>query len=142
MPHIHAPGLVLRFDPQALADNGATFAGGDDIELNGPQYFVCVEANPKDALWLPLFAGPAPGRKGIAATAKTGHLTWTKHSSFYHSGQLCRVAHKAATKASEAGRDMSTPKTPNRLAVAQIPPRAELPADEKFRPMAGNVAIR
>lgn len=142
MPHIHAPGLVLRFDPQALADSGATFAGGEGVELAGPQYFVCVDANPKDALWLPLFAGPGPGRKGIAATAKTGHLSWTKHSSFFHAGQLCRVSHKGAQKASEVGRDMTSPKTPNRLAVAQLPPRAELPPEAAFRPMAGNVVIR
>ena len=72
MPHIHAPDLVLRFDPQTLADDGASYTGNDEVEFSAQQFYVCIDANPKDALWVPLFAGPGPGRKGIAATAKTG----------------------------------------------------------------------
>lgn len=141
MAHVHAPGLVLRFDPQTLADQGATFAGSNDTEFS-TQFFVCLESGAKDALWVPLFAGPGPGRKGIAASAKSGHALWTRNSSFYDAGHLCRIGHKAAHKAAEAARDRSTPKEPNRLALEHVSPRAAFPGDDAFRPMAGNAAIR
>ena len=142
MPHIHAPGLVLRFDPKTLAAQGATYTGKDDVELSAQQYFVCIEANAKDALWVPLFPGPGPGRKGIPTTAKSGHTRWTKSSSFYDSAQVCRIAHKAAQRAAEVAYDESTPKLPSRMLPAYLPLRAEFPDDAAFRPMAGNVAIR
>lgn len=142
MAHVHAPGLVLRLDPQTLSDQGSSYVGDDDTELSAQQYFVCIDANPKDALWMPLFAGPGPGRKGIAASAKTGNSHWTRNSSFYHAGHLCRIGHKAAHKAAEAARDHSTAKAPNRMAVEQLPQRSEFPDDTAFRPMKGNLAIR
>lgn len=141
MAHVHTPGLVLKFDPQALADQGATFAGSGDVEFS-TQFFVCLESTATDALWIPLFAGPGPGRKGIAAAAKSGDTLWTRNSSFYDAGHLCRVGHKAAHKAAEAARDHSTPKAPNRLAVEHVPPRAAFPDDSAFRPMAQHAAIR
>lgn len=137
MPHVHAPGLVLRFDPQVLAVHGTTASGSAEMDFSHPLYFVCVDANPKDALWIPLFPGPGVGRKGIAATAKTGHAQWTRHSSFYDPAVLCRVGHKTAQKAAEAARDQSSPKVPNRISVAQLPARSEFPLDAAFRPMLG-----
>ena len=142
MPHIHAPGLVLRLDAQTLADQGAHFAGAGDEELLSQQYYVCVAANPKDALWMPLFAGPGPGRKGITASAKSGHVQWTKHSSFYRPGTLFRVPHKATQQAAEAASDRSTPKTANRIALDQMPPSTEWPPGDAFRPMRDTVVIR
>jgi hypothetical protein len=142
MPHVHAPGLVLRFDPKTLAAQGATYTGKDDEELSPQQYFVCIDTNAKDALWVPLFAGPGPGRKGIAVAAKSGNTRWTKSSSFYDSSQVCRIAHKAAHRAAELAYDDSTPKAPNRMAPAQLPARSEFPDDPAFRPMSSNFAIR
>lgn len=142
MAHVHAPGLVLRFDPKTLAAQGATYTGAHDEELSPQQYYVCIETNAKDALWVPLFAAPAPGRKGIAETAKTGTSRWTKYSSFYDQAQICRVGHKAVHHAAEAAYDESSPKTPNRITAAHVPQRADFPADAAFRPMTGNTAIR
>jgi hypothetical protein len=142
MPHVHAPGLVLRFDPKTLAKEGAAYTGDHNVELSPQQYFVCIDANAKDALWVPLFAGPGPGRKGIAAAAKTGNTRWTRSSSFYDAAQVCRIAHKVAHKAAEAAFDDSTPKAPNLMSPKQLPPRAEFPDDTAFRPMSANLAIR
>lgn len=141
MAHVHAPGLVLKFDPQTLANQSATFAGSDNTEFS-TQFFVCLESGPTDALWIPLFAAPGPGRKGIAAAAKSGHTLWTRNSSFYDAGCLCRIGHKAVQKAAEAAGDRSTPKAPNRLAVEHVPPRGEFPGDDAFRPMARHATIR
>lgn len=142
MPHIHAPGLVLRFDPKTLARLGATYTGPDDEELSPQQYFVCIESNARDALWAPLFPGSGPGRIGIAASAKSGNTRWTRSSSFYDPGQLCRIAHKTAHLSAEAAYDESTPKAPNAMAVAQVPSRDAFPEDAAFHPMSRNTAIR
>lgn len=142
MPHVHAPGLVLRFDPQTLASDGASFTGTDEVEYSPQQYYVCIDANPKDALWVPLFASPGPGRKGIAAGGKTGGPRWIKYSSFYDANHLCRIAHKAAQTAAKVAYDDSSPKLPNRMALADLPARSEFPDESAFRPMAGNVSIR
>ena len=142
MPHVHAPGLVLRLDPKTLAADGASYTGLHDEELSPQQYFVCIASNARDALWVPLFAAPAPGRKGIAETAKSGHGRWTKYSSFYDGRQVCRVAHKGAQRAAEVAYDESTPKSPNRIAAAQVPQRTEFPDDAAFRPMSGNTTFR
>jgi len=142
MPHIHAPGLVLQLDPQMLAAHGASYTWGDEPELSAQQYFVCIEADAKEALWLPLFAGPAAGRKGIAATAKTGDPRWTRSSSFFHPAQVCKISHKAVQRAAEAAYDRSTPKQPNRLATTQLPAREELPAADAFHAMAGSLQTR
>jgi len=142
MPHIHAPGLVLQFDAQTLLAHGATCSWKHEPELSPQQYYVCIDANLKDALWVPLFPGPAPGRKGIATQGKSGGARWTRTSSFYHAAQLCRVAHKTAQRAAEKAYDESTPKHPNRLSLPQLPPRDEFPADAAFHAMAGNVTLR
>jgi hypothetical protein len=136
MPHVHAPGLVLQFDPATLAALGATCTWKDDPALSAQQYYVCIDANAKDALWVPLFAGPAPGRQGIAVAAKSGNARWTRSSSFYHVGQVCRIAHKTAQRAAEKAYDDSTPKAPNRMALPQVPRRGEFSADALFHPMA------
>ena len=142
MPHVHAPGLVLRLDPKTLATLGATYTGDDDEELSPQQYFVCIESNARDALWLPLFAGPGPGRKGIAAASKSGNARWTRSTSFYHEGLLCRIAHKTTQRAADAAYDDSTPKAPNAMSPAQLPPRDAFPPDDGFHPMSRNTAIR
>jgi len=142
MPHVHAPGLVLRFDPRTLADMGASYAGDPDQELTAQQYFVCIEANARDALWLPLFAAAGSGRKGIAASAKTGHPRWIKYSSFYDHSTLCRIGHKAAQRAAEVAYDESSPKLPNRLTVATLPAREQFADDTTFRPLKENTGIR
>ncbi len=141
MPHVHAPGLVLRLDPLTLATNGAAYTGDNDLRWPNQMYFVCIESNASEALWVPLFPGPGPGRKGIAASAKTGNARWTRNSSFYDCTQLCRVGHKAIQLAATVAYDDSTPKAPNRMAVAQLPARSEFPADTEFHPLADNAAI-
>lgn len=142
MPHVHAPGLVLQLDPQTLCVEGASFTGNDEVEYSSLQYFVCIASNPKDALWVPLFPGPDAGRKGISAAAKTGHSRWIRYSSFYDPRHLCRIAHKATQLAATAANDDSSPKSPNRMLLPDLPARSEFPEDTAFRVMKGNVAIR
>lgn len=142
MAHVHSPGLALRFDPRTLAAQGATYTGSDDEELSPQQYFLCIHADAREALWAPLFASSAPGRIGILPTAKSGGSRWARYSSFYDPAQICRIAHKAATRAAEVAYDESSPKQPNRIDAAQVPPRSVFPADDAFRPMKGNTTFR
>jgi hypothetical protein len=136
LPHVHAPGLVLQLDPKTLATHGATATTAEDTELSAQQYFVCIATDAKEGLWVPLFAGPGPGRKGIAASAKTGYAQWTRHSSFYDPRCIIRVGHKGAQRAADAAYDRSSPKSPNRMAIDRLPPRAEFPADTSFKALA------
>lgn len=136
LPHVHAPGLVLQLDPRTLASHGATMTGALSIELSAQQYYVCIQADAREALWVPLFPGPGPGRIGIAAEAKSGYAHWTRNSSFFDPTCVCRVGHKGAQRAADAAYDRSSPKSPNRLAVAQLPARERFPADGMFTAMS------
>jgi hypothetical protein len=133
LAHVHAPGLVLQLDPGTLATYGALAAIPAGVELSAQQYFVCIAADAREAYWVPLFPGPGPGRKGIAAEAKSGYAQWTRHSSFYEPGCVIRVGHKGAQRAADAAYDRSSPKSPNRMAPAQLPQRAEFPPDAELR---------
>jgi hypothetical protein len=137
LPHVHAPGLVLQLDPRTLATHGAQAALPAGTELSAQQYYLCIAADAKEGAWVPLFPGPGPGRKGIAAEAKTGYAQWTRHSSFYEPGCIIRVGHKGAQRAADAAYDRSSPKSPNRLQAATIPARAEFPPDAALKPFVG-----
>lgn len=136
MPHVHAPGLALQLDPKTLATHGAHAALPDGTRLSAHQYYVCIAVDAKDGWWVPLFAGPGPGRKGIAAEAKTGYAQWTRHSSFYDPGCVLRVGHKGAQRAADAAYDRSSPKSPNRMLAPGLPARPDFPADAALVPLA------
>ena len=53
MPHVHAPGLVLNLDPDELLGNGAQFTCPEDESASTPQFYVCLEADAKQGLWVP-----------------------------------------------------------------------------------------
>lgn len=144
MPHVHTPGLVLRLCAQTLMDDGARYTGAGlgDVDYSAFQYYVCIEANARDGLWVPLFAAPSAERIGVAASSKSGHPRWTRYTSFYDRRQLCLLTHKAAQRAAAAGYDESTPKAPNRMAAAALPARAEFPDGLQLVAMAGNLQIR
>jgi hypothetical protein len=132
---------VLQLDPKTLASHGATMTGDRSIELSAQQYYVCIQADAREALWVPLFPGPGTGRSGIPAEAKSGYVHWTRNSSFYDPGCVCRVGHKGAQRAADAAYDRSSPKSPNRLAPAQVPARALFPPDDKFTAMSAHPGI-
>lgn len=144
MPHVHTPGLVLRLCAQTLMDEGARYtgAGAGDVDYSAFQNYVCIEANARDGLWVPLFAAPSAERVGVAASSKTGHPRWTRYTSFYDRRQLCLLTHKAAQRAAIAGYDESTPKAPNRMTTAALPSRDAFPDSAQLVAMAGNLQIR
>ena len=106
----------------------------------GPEAASAVRSAPSNAPSVSTRTPRAPHAR--AAAAKSSDTYWTRNSSFYDAGHLCRIWHKVVPKAAEAARDRTTPKAPNRLHLDHLPPRAEFPDESAFRPMAGNVAIR
>lgn len=136
MPHMHTPGLVLNLDPDELLSHGAEYTCVEDDSVATPQFFVCLEADAKQGLWVPLYTSPAPGRKGIAGADKSGHPMWTRSPSFYNPGELWRASHKAVQRGAIAGRDRYNSKLPNTVAVAVLPKRAEFPPESSFKPNA------
>jgi|APFre7841882724_1041349.scaffolds.fasta_scaffold48073_3 hypothetical protein len=133
MPHVHVPGLVLNLDPDELTGKGAQFTCPEEESASTPQYFVCLEADAKQGLWVPLYSGPATGRKGIPGTVKAGSPQWTRSPSFYSPGELWRASHKAVQHGAVAARDRSTVKQPNTLVLSALPKREEFPPEASFK---------
>lgn len=121
MAHVHAPGLVLRMDPDELIREGATFSCADHEAVHAQHYFVCIEANAKDGLWLPLFSGPRFGSKELPNASRTGDPRWVGTSAHYQPEQIWRASHKAAQRAASAAHDSSSGKLPNRIRAESLP---------------------
>ncbi|WP_440225488.1 hypothetical protein ACQQ2N_09585 [Dokdonella sp. MW10] len=128
MSHVHAPGLVLRMDPDELLHYGASCSCDDDVAVHAQHFFLCIEADAKEGSWVPLFTGRALGTREIPTSAKSGNPRWTATPAHYHPGQVWRASHKAAQRAANVARDPTTPKTPNLIALAHVPSRAEFPS--------------
>lgn len=121
MAHVHAPGLVLRMDPDELLKYHATCSCSDDEAVNAQHYFVCIEADAKQGLWVPLLSGPRYGTKEFTTASKTGDPRWVSSSSHYGLDQVWRATHKAAQMAAAAAHDRSSAKLPNRVSVNALP---------------------
>lgn len=128
MAHVHAPGLVLRMDPDELLHYGARCSCDEDLAVHAQHFFVCIEADAKEGFWVPLFNGPRVGSREIPGTAKTGHARWQGGASHYLPEQIWRAPHKAAQRAAAVAHDQSSLKVPNLVALAHLPKRAEFPA--------------
>ncbi|MBK7209716.1 MAG: hypothetical protein IPH99_05050 [Xanthomonadales bacterium] len=126
MAHVHAPGLVLRMDPDALIREGATCSCAEHEAVHAQHYFVCIEANARDGLWLPLFSAPRVGTKELPNAARIGDPRWVGTSSHYHPEQIWRAPHKAVQRAAAAAHDSSSGKLANRIKTEFLPPIAEL----------------
>ncbi len=128
MAHVHAPGLVLRMDPDELLHYGAQCTCEDDLAVHAQHFFVCIEADAKEGYWVPLFNGPRVGSKEIAGSAKSGGARWLGGASHYVPDQLWRASHKAVQRAASVANDPSSTKVPNTIALASLPKREQFPA--------------
>lgn len=134
MAHIHRPGLVLHLDAAELLKFGATYTCEQALAVQGAHFFVCIEADAKGGAWVPLYSDPGVGRKLIDGAAKQGHQKWTAGNSYYHPEQLWLASHKAVSVAAQKGKDKSSSNSPNTIAVASLPKRAEFPANKALQP--------
>ncbi|MEO7935322.1 MAG: hypothetical protein ABIR27_03605 [Dokdonella sp.] len=129
MAHVHAPGLVLRMDPDELIREGAICSCAEHEAVHAQHYFVCIEANAKDGLWLPLFSGPRMGTKELPNISRTGDPRWVGTSSHYSPEQIWRATHKAAQRAATAAHDSSSGKLANRIKTEFLPSPSEFTFD-------------
>lgn len=128
MAHVHSPGLVLRMDPDELLHYGAQCSCEDDLAVHAQHFFVCIEADAKEGLWVPLFKGPRIGSREIPGAAKSGAARWLGTATHYLPEQLWRASHKAVQRAASVANDPSSTKVPNMIAVTSLPKRDEFPA--------------
>lgn len=128
MAHLHTPGLVLRMDPDELLKYDAKCSCEEDLAVNAQHYFVCIEADAKEGVWVPLFTGPRYGTKEIPGASKTGDPRWIGVPSHYSPAQAWRASHKAVQRAATAAHDQSSPKKPNTVIAKSLPRRDEFPA--------------
>jgi hypothetical protein len=116
-------------DPDELLKQGAKCSCEEDRAVNAQHYFVCIEADAKEGLWVPLFTGPRVGTKEIPGSSKTGDPRWIGVPSHFNPDQVWRASHKAVQRAAISAHDQSSPKLPNRIAVKSLPLSGEfLPA--------------
>ena len=127
MALVHAPGLVLRLDPDELRHYGARCSRDADQAVHAQHYFVCIEADAKEGIWVPLFSGPRVGSHEIPGSAKSGHPRWLSSASHYLREEAWLASHKAVQRAAAVAHDNSSTKQPNRVAAASVPPRGEFP---------------
>ena len=121
MAHVHAPGLVLRMDPDELVREGARSSCAEHEAVHAQHYFLCIEANARDGLWVPLFTGPRMGTKELPKAARSGDPRWQGTATHYDPEQVWRATHKAAQRAAAAAHDSSSGKLPNRISVEAVP---------------------
>ncbi len=129
MSHKHEPGLILHLDPDTLLKNGATYTCEADLAVKDHHFFVCIAADPKGGVWVPIYSVGGAGRVEIKAENKQGHAKVTSGSSYYHPAQAWRASHKAVQLAARAAKDQSTPKEPNMVLAAHVPKLAEFPSN-------------
>jgi hypothetical protein len=134
MPHKHEPGLNLHLDPKTLLANGAAYTCDENLAVEDMHFFVCIEADHKEGVWVPLYSGPGIGRIEIVASTKSGHPKVTAGSSYCHSSQVWRASHKAVQLAARTGKDQSTAKEPNTVLTDHVPKRGESPSDYSLKP--------
>jgi hypothetical protein len=125
MAHVHAPGLVLRMDPDELIREGATCSCAEHEAVHAQHYFLCIEANASGGLWAPLFTGPRMGTRELPNASRTGDPRWVGTSAHYSPEQIWRATHKAAQRAASAAHDSSSGKLPNRIKTEFLPKVAD-----------------
>ena len=74
------PGLVVRFDPDALFDKGARTDRTPDKRVQGIHYFVCTMRIQGISVWVPTFSRWIPGR--IRLGWKGGEAEWRLPPSY------------------------------------------------------------
>lgn len=121
MAHVHAPGLVLRMDPDELIREGATCSCAEHEAVHAQHYFVCIEANARDGLWVPLFSGPRVGTKELPKVVRSGDPRWLGSGAHYDPAQAWRATHKAVQRAAAAAHDSSSGKLPNCISSEAVP---------------------
>lgn len=121
MAHVHAPGLVLRMDPDELVREGALSSCAEDDAVHAQHYFLCIEANPRDGLWVPLFSGPRVGTKELTKAVRSGDPRWLGSAAHYDPAQVWRATHKAVQRAAAAAHDSSSGKLPNQVNIDAVP---------------------
>lgn len=128
MAHVHSPGLVLRMDPDELIREGAVCSRDEHEAVHAQHYFLCIEATPRDGLWVPLFGGPRVGTKELPKSVRSGDPRWLGSAAHYGHEEVWRASHKAAQRAAAAAHDSSSGKLPNRVKPEGVPPASEFAA--------------
>ncbi|HET6603575.1 MAG TPA: hypothetical protein VFG21_05075 [Xanthomonadaceae bacterium] len=121
MALVYSPGLALYLYPAELLRFGATHTAADDEAVTAEHYFLCLSADAREGCWTPLHVTRGQDRQHIPESAKSGHPRFSKGVSWYSTGDLWRIPHKAVQRASMVAGDKSTAKAPNRVAPAWVP---------------------
>lgn len=128
MALVYDPGLALFLYPGELLKFGASHTMAANEAVTAEHYFLCLSADAREGLWTPLHLTRGQDRLPIPESAKTGQPRWTRGLSYYSTGELWRIPHKATQRAALIAGDKTGPKAPNRVAVSWVPDRGLFPS--------------
>lgn len=116
--------LVVRFDPEILAEHGAFASRGPGLAVQGLHYFLCLERCGPVSVWVPAFSRESNGR--IKLKWKGGLRSWVDPESYVDATQLWIIPDAALGPASVA--DPTTRGCRNFASTFFLLPQSELAA--------------
>lgn len=93
------PGLVLFLHPGMLRERGARSPGAWWEVMLDPHYFVCLDVEDSDGIWIPASTKEGPGRFVLEPRDKRGPTAWTRGRSWCLVDQLWTAPHAAILEA-------------------------------------------
>lgn len=127
MALVYEAGLVLNLYPTDLLRFGATHTANHDEAVTAEHFFLCLSADAREGLWIPLHVTRGLDRTPISESGKTGQARWTRGPSYYSPGDLWRIPHKAIQRTLALTGDKSSTTSSNRVIAQWIPARSEFP---------------
>ncbi|MFX1678043.1 hypothetical protein PV762_02320, partial [Mitsuaria sp. CC2] len=107
--------------PKTLLGLGAKPTGPADRWVTGHHFFICIEADAKRCLMLPLYSHDGPGRSQISMDGRSGHEKWTLGAHYYHPVQTWLASRFAIARAAQASGDLTRSGSRNLLQPDLIP---------------------
>src|SRR5688572_7447115 len=104
-------GLVIRFDPIKLREQGAVPDRSPERAVQGCHYFVCLGRFGHYSVWIPAFSRHRPGR--IRLGYKAGSRDWVGQETFVDLEQMWVIPEQAVAYAA-AGVDRTSRGNRNR----------------------------
>lgn len=76
------PGLVLFLSPSYLEHVGADCNAHWSDAVKGEHYFICLDNEPNDSLWVPASSKPRFDKHVLVPIDKDGHSCWKDKTSY------------------------------------------------------------
>jgi hypothetical protein len=86
-----SPGLVLFLLPSYLEHVGAYCNVYWPDAMKGEHYFICLDNDPEDSLWVPASSKPRFDRHVLEPVDKDGDSCWSGKTSYCRAGEIWTI---------------------------------------------------